>query len=235
MKRSVFMFIPLICMTFFVLTQSYAEAFTGNVNLYYGTKSLSDYDWGDLSSQQGFGANADIGFKSWPFNIAIGYVNSSYDDTLPEEYAYTPDIGRGGFPVGPPDMDLTQTVEVDTKHETSTSELRLGVKKIWEPTSDMRPFVGFGAAMIQAKSNVSVDPVAAATYAITPNLSDKDKAIGLWFSGGVYWTIFISHLLDDINFGVEVGYSQANVEFKEIGGKLNAGGTHYGLFLGYHF
>ncbi|MBN1627937.1 MAG: hypothetical protein JW944_15565 [Deltaproteobacteria bacterium] len=235
MRRCVFMSILLICLTFFVLTQSHAHAFTGNVNLYYGTKSLSDYDWGDLSSQQGFGANADVGFKSWPFNIAVGYISSGYDDTLPEEYTYTPATGPGGFPGGPPGMNLTQTVEVDTCYDTSTRELRLGVKKIWEPTSNMRPFIGFGAAMIQAKSDVNVDPVAAATYDITPTLSDKDEALGLWFSGGVYWTIFISHLFDNINFGVEFAYSQANVEFKEIGGKLNAGGTHYGLFLGYHF
>lgn len=234
MKRCFFVLISIMCITFFILSQSYAADFTGNVNVYYGTKSLSDYDWADLSSQQGLGANADFNFKSMPFNIAIGYLKSTYDDTVLKEYTYTPAFGPG-LPGGPPGMNLTQTVEVDTEYETSTSELRLGVKKIWEPTSNMRPFIGFGLAMIQAKNKASVDPVSAAAYSIATPLSDNDKALGMYISGGVYWTLFISHLLNHINFGVEVAYSQANVEFKELGGKVNAGGTHYGLFVGYHF
>lgn len=234
MKRSSLVFISFLCIIFSMPSHSHSADFTGNVNLYYGTKSLSDYDWGDLSSQQGLGANTDFRFKTLPFNISLGYVTSSYDDTLPEEYTYTPNLGPG-MPGGFPGMNLTQTAEVDTEYETSTSELRLGVRKIWEPTSNMRPFAGFGLAMIQAKRKASVDPADAARYDIAANLKDNDKALGMWISGGVYWTLFLGGMFSDINFGVEVAYSQANVEFKEMGGKLNAGGTHYGLFIGYHF
>jgi hypothetical protein len=260
MKRGFAFFITLLCTSFFLLNQSYGaetagkkpvdlgpphntedtEGFlgnifgniNGNINLYYGSKSLNDDMWGNLSSQQGLGINADFGSKSWPVFISVGYIHSGYHDKLPKEYTYTTTFdfgGRGTFP-GVPTATTTATAEANTEYKASTNEYRLGAKKIWEPTSNMRPFVGFGLAMIKAKTEISVSAADAAAYSITSPLSDNDKAIGIWMSGGVYWTLF-----ERFNFGAEIAYSQANVKFKETGGKMNAGGTHYGLFVGYHF
>lgn len=245
MKRGLVFLISLLCITFLMSNQSFAKDgglfsndmfkdFTGNINLNYGSKELNDYDWEDMASHTEMGANIDLGFEAWPLYFTFGYITSEYEETFTDEYSY--EEAGGGMPpaMQPPDGGGgTQTVTVPYNRtiETTTKELRYGVKKIWEPTSNMRPFLGFGLSTIQAKyeETTDVDSADAEQYNVD-TISNYDTSLGTWISGGVYWTFY-----KYVNLGVEVGYSHASVELKKLGEKLSSGGTHYGLFLGFHF
>jgi hypothetical protein len=106
---------------------------------------------------------------------------------------------------------------VDVKGETS--EFRLGVRKIFEPDGTIRPFVSAGVASVWAKTRGE-----AGGYSV----SDDDSALGVFIDGGLYFTINRV-----FNLGVEVGYSAAQVDF--MGEDGEAGGTHAGLLVGYHW
>ena len=57
-------------------------------------------------------------------------------------------------------------------------------------------------------------------------VSDDNNGIGIWLNGGVYWT-----LSQHFNLGLDLRYSQADVTLFDV----DAGGTHAGVILGYHW
>jgi len=219
MKRLFFIFILLFSISLIWFNQSEAQesgSWTGNINFSLGNKMMDKDDWSikeegldfELDTQREAGLNIDFGKKSWPVFISLGYLSSSADDSLSEEIAVD-------------DM----VIPVTTKFEGSTRELRLGIKKIWEPTSTMRPYIGGGLAMINGKGKVT-----ASAEGISASVSDDDQAAGFYVNGGIYWTI-ASHF----NLGVDAGYSKAKVTFDKMESDMEVGGTHYSLLFGYHW
>lgn len=102
----------------------------------------------------------------------------------------------------------------------STIELNLGVRKIFEiEGSSMRPYIGGGLAFISAEYEGSQGYI---------KVSDDDSAVGVWANAGVYWT-----LNESFNVGLDLRYSKAEVTLFDVEGE--AGGTHVGLLLGYHW
>lgn len=103
--------------------------------------------------------------------------------------------------------------------EAITTELFLGVGKTWAPNPTIRPFVragvNFASVEIEAEYEGESD-------------SDEESGTGYAISGGVYWT-----LSQHFNLGLSVRYSKATVEFNDV--DVEAGGTHSGLILGYHW
>jgi opacity protein-like surface antigen len=219
MKRLFFIIILLVSVSLIGFSHSYAQEssdWTGDINIYLGNKMLDKDDWSineegvklELDTQRQAGLDIDFGKKSWPVYIALGYLSSSADDSISEEIAIDDMI-----------------IPVKTKMEGSTKEIRLGVKKIWEPTSAIRPYIGGGLAMINAEGKIT-----ASAEGISSGISADDQAVGFYVNGGVYWTI-----ADHFNLGVDVGYSKAKVTFDELESDMEAGGVHYGLMLGYHW
>lgn len=174
----------------FIFASSYqgwaVNDWTGNVNFTLGAKALDEDDWDPVDSQGEFGIHVDFRKQEWPVNIVIALLGSADEGDI------------GGYDV-----------------EGTTSELRFGVKKIWEPTEVVRPFLGIGLGFINGEFDLE-------------GIDDNDTALGLWINGGVYWTLGKS-----FNLGFEVGYSQADVDI--FGVDVNAGGGHAGLLLGYHW
>jgi len=103
--------------------------------------------------------------------------------------------------------------------EVKTSELCLGVRKTWDHFATVRPFIGGGLAMINAD-------IEGEAYGLS--VSDDDDAMGYWIEGGIYWT-----LAEHFNIGFNVRWSKAEVTI--YGVEAEAGGTHGGLLLGYHW
>ncbi|MCK5394391.1 MAG: porin family protein [Gammaproteobacteria bacterium] len=102
--------------------------------------------------------------------------------------------------------------------EGSTTELDIGVRKILEVAdSPIRPYIGGGIALINAEFKATNFFVA-----------DDDNGIGIWLNAGVYWT-----LNQHFNLGLDLRYSQADVTLFNVEG--DAGGTHVGIMLGYHW
>jgi hypothetical protein len=98
--------------------------------------------------------------------------------------------------------------------EASTSELRAGARKVWKPMPKMRPYLGGGIALVRAELDGQEE--------------DEDSGLGAWCGGGVYWTLGSS-----FNLGFNLGYSYGEVTL--FGDDMDAGGSHAGLLLGYHW
>ena len=167
-----------------------ANEWTGNLNFFLGQKTLDSEDWDFLDKQPEFGVLVDFKQQDWPVSIAIDFLGSADDGT-----------------------------ESGVFVEGQTSEINLGVRKIWGVAgSSIRPYIGGGLALINAE-------IKATGFT---SVSDDDSGTGVWFGGGIYWTLGQS-----FNIGLDLRYSQADVTLFGTDGE--AGGTHAGLMLGYHW
>ena len=112
-----------------------------------------------------------------------------------------------------------EATELGLNVEGTTTEFDVGVRKIWGAEgSTIRPYIGGGLAFVNAEFKVTSGfPV-----------SDDDNGTGIWLNGGVYWT-----LGQHFNLGLDLRYSQADVTLFDV--DVDAGGTHAGIILGYHW
>ena len=195
--------IAVLALVPFVLCASVASAqdqWTGNINVFLGQKSLDKDDWEPIEKQSEFGIEVDFRKKDWPVNIAIDILHSWAEDTVSLTDPFT----------GPYDMKVTG----------NTTEFNIGIRKIWDEFSSVRPFIGGGLSYIRAEFEGTIPGLGSA--------SDSDTGVGIWLGGGVYFT-----LGEHFNIGVELKYSDAEVTLFDVDG--DAGGTHYGLLAGYHW
>jgi opacity protein-like surface antigen len=192
------------------------EEFSGNINIFAGQKSLNSDDWSDelldISKQNEIGIMIDFKQKDWPISIAIDYRFSKADDS-----------GSGSF-VDPFAGNVTASEDV----KGETSELNLGVRKIFDLPSPIRPFIGGGISFVTAKQSVDQSGSSSVFGSFSDSFSDSDSAVGGWIDGGVYAT-----LAEHFNIGVELAYTQATVTLFDE--STDAGGFHYGLLAGYHW
>ena len=127
---------------------AYADDYTGNVNFLLGQKSLKSEDWAPLEEQTTFAVLIDFKQSRWPVSIAIDLLGSSDKGTL-----YT------------------------VNYKGSTTELDLGVRKIWDESgTSLRPYVGGGIAFIKAEIK--------GTYLSGNSESASDNAAGFWLNTG---------------------------------------------------
>lgn len=183
-------FLVIILLTAF-FSNVHANDWTGNLNFLLGQKKLDKDDWEPFEKQAEFGILVDFKQKEWPLSIAIDLLGSSDEEPIL------------GFDV-----------------EARTSELDIGVRKVWEVSgATIKPFVGGGLAFISAELESRYG------YA---SVSDDDSGTGYWLNAGVYWTLGPA-----FNLGLEWRYSRAEVTLYGI--EAEAGGSHGGLILGYHW
>ena len=158
---------------------------TGNINVFLGTKFVEDF-WIPVDEQAEVGFEFDIRKQSWPVNLAVDYMHAEDDYSL-----------------------------VFFGIESESSELNIGVRKIWDPFLHVRPFIGGGVSLINAEYR-------------TFFVSDSDSNAGIWIGGGVYWT-----LGKHFNIGLEMKLSTADVDI--FISDVDGGGTHFGALVGYHW
>ena len=192
MKRLSKTFSSLIALSLFTLTMpALAQITSGNVNLMIGEKTLdSDWEFGEDTEKQGtFAIDADFSNEAWPVSINAAFYVS-------EEKI----VARNAF--------------VQEEYEVVTTELRIGVKKIWQTTaiSGVQPYVAGGLANISGE----FDP------------GDSDSGLGHYISGGAFWT-----LTNGLNVGIDFAMSSGDVEIQ--GGEVDAGGAHTNILVGYHW
>jgi len=186
--------------------------FTGNINLYGNVKYLNHSDWGDINfPQMGLGAELNFKHDSWPISIALQYMESN---------------GLSWFnlfltPFGLLMMEYGQT-----------QEYNIGIKKIWDGSPHVRPYIGGGISYVKAyyenefqtawDSNVSL------------SFHDSNDGVGFWVDAGVYWEI-----LKHLNLGMGLGYSYSKVMLRQAVDQprqaIDAGGVRGGIFLGFHY
>ncbi|MDH3403173.1 MAG: outer membrane beta-barrel protein [Acidobacteriota bacterium] len=172
--------------------------------------------------------------QGWTGNVnaLVGAKELDKNDWEPlesqDEVGILVDFKRAGWPVSiavdflrsdaketmiDPASGLAATIEGETQ------EFDVGIRKIWDRSAKARPYIGGGLALISAEISAEVLGV---------RVSAKDDAQGAWIGGGVYWTLGKA-----FNLGFDVRYSQADVKFLGVDG--DAGGTHAGLLLGFHW
>lgn len=165
---------------------------TGNLNVLLGAKALDKEYWEPADEQAEFGLEADFKKKGWPVSLAVDYLKAA---------------GEGEAYLGFTKVTL----------ESETSELNVGLRKIWDGSERTRPFIGGGLSFAKATAKASGPGI----YG-----SASDSATGFWIGGGVYWL-----LGEGFNLGFEAKSSSAKV----FDGDGDAGGGHFGMLLGWHW
>jgi len=140
----------------------------------------------------GFGTNVDFGKKSWPVNIAIAFFKFK---------------GSGDGWLGSVD--------------TSATELRFGVKKIWHIPSTELPsmYLGGGLFMGDARHDWPDDSVES---------DEQSEGFGGWVNSGIFWTMG-THF----NLGIDLVVSYGRFQDHMYG--LETAGLKAALLLGYHW
>ncbi|MDP2167559.1 MAG: hypothetical protein Q8J64_04420 [Thermodesulfovibrionales bacterium] len=101
---------------------------TGNINFFFGAKSLNNDDWSPVENQGESGVEIDFMRKGWPVGVVVDSMRSFDEVTV----------------VDPVTGTISKWVE------SSTSELNIGVKKTWKPGM-ARPFIGGGLSLVRAE------------------------------------------------------------------------------------
>jgi len=168
-------------------------------------------------------------------NLFMGAKQLEEDDWEPldeqDEFGIMFDFKQEGWPVSIA-IDLLSSSDEQTglyfvsgygtviaTLEGETSEFDLGFRKIWDGSPTIRPYIGGGIAMVSAEIKASV---------LGATASDDDNATGFWLGGGVCFT-FAEHF----NVGLDLRVTAAEVTLFGVEGE--AGGTHAGVFVGYHW
>ena len=176
--------LPMAVFATFLMALSIAPGLAQyEINFILGQKMLEEDDWAPVEDQGEFGVAASIGGEDWPVLLALDLLVSATEETVL------------GFDV-----------------DGSTSELAVGIRKIWHP-GKARPFVGGGLAFINGEVEAF-------------GVSEDDNATGYWVNGGVFWRLGAR-----FNIGVDVRISRGEVEL--FGFDAEAGGEHIGLILGF--
>ena len=162
------------------------SAWTGNLNLFFGFKYLDEIEWAPTDDQVEYGIEFDFRRRTWPISIAVDFLYGSDD----------------GEAQG-------------TKFESKTSELNLGVRKIWKGVPPVHTFIGGGFSLIWGEFSGR-------------GLTERDEALGWWFNGGVYWTV-----TEHFNIGIEGRFSTSDVTL--FGIDVDPGGAHIGVVSGFHW
>ena len=95
---------------------------TGNVSLFYGSKSLDEVEWRPVDDQDEIGLMLDVQFSDLPLSVAFDYLTS--DDT-------------GIF-------------EGDT-YKGETTELHIGIRQYIDEGNALVPYIGGGVATIEGE------------------------------------------------------------------------------------
>lgn len=167
-----------------------------------------------------------VSAQSWTGNMGLllGSKMLEEDDWAPvedhAEIGLLLDFGQDHWPVNLA-IDFLASAKDDSDYyadyDVQTTEINIGVRKAWGDV--LRPYIGGGLALISAKSDVDE------WYY---SYSEDDNGIGFWINGGLFLT-----LADFFNLGLDLRYSQAEVTL--FGYDVEAGGTHAGIVLGFHW
>lgn len=197
LPAAVALVVLLICSTFSDAHGEQQIGWTGNINGFIGAKLLDGEDWAPVDEQGEIGLEIDLRQQGWPVNIAVDYFYAE-DDT-------------GSF---------DSTLGTVSTVESTTYELDIGVRYIWDGYPRVRPFIGGGLTFARGVFELFAPGF--------PRVSDSDTGYGGWIGGGVCWTI-----RNSLNIGIEIRLSSADVSL--FGVDTDAGGAHVGLLIGYHF
>ena len=140
------------------------KTWTGNVNLFLGTKILHEENWQPVDKPFEGGVLFDIKQQRWWFSLAIDLLYAAATEQVD-----IVDLGIGKY---------------SASVESRIIELDLGIRKIWEVPKGFRPFVAGGFAIING--NIESE-------ALGESVAEDNTGYGVWVNGGLYITL-MKHL-----------------------------------------
>lgn len=205
----------------------------GTVNFFLGGKQINGFGSG-VDSHGEIGVEMSFGRIDWPVQIAVDVMMSGNTHNLIDDYTYVYSY------YDPYTYTYYTYIYEYTGLDigTSTFELDLGVRKTWDfDKSRIHPYIGGGPAFISASACLAD----AGDHCYWDDDIDSDMAVGWWVGGGLFW-----RLGERFNLGLNLRYSSAEIEFDRTGdplvddalfedddNKLDVGGVHAGLILGW--
>ena len=138
-----------------VVAYGHAVSARGNVNVTFGPREYTDGRWDTLDEQGGGGFWVDFAPGAWPVNIAISLYSADaqgLQSTMPTE----------------PELEVEE----------------LAVGAIWyaRPDKRLRPFVGGGLTLLEAKLELGFGGSGS-------NPGDKDRSTAVYPQAGFYYRV----------------------------------------------
>jgi len=183
----------------FCQTSSDPPGWSGNVNFFLGLKLLDEDDWKPVDEPLEGGILLDFKQNRWPVSIAVDILHADTDKNI--------------------SVAVSDFGSFSLNMESKTTELNVGIRKIWDTLEYVRPFIGGGVAIIKAEVGGT---------ALGVSVSENDTAVGGWIDAGIYLT-----LAEHFNIGLDARWSKAEVDLFGVTGE--AGGWHIGGLVGFHW
>ena len=182
--------LPLFLLALLLLAAAAPSAQAGHVNFLLGSKVLNKNDWAPADNQLAAGMEASWGGEDWPVLIATDLMGSRKSKS-----------------------------QAGSDYKSSTGEMDLGVRKVWNSGSQRRvhPYIGGGIAFGSGTAEVTSGGV---------TTKSDDTGVGAWLGGGIFW-----RLGSRFNLGMSLRGSSAKVSIAGV--DANAGGGTFGLTLGW--
>ncbi|MFC1551045.1 hypothetical protein ACFL6P_00635 [Candidatus Latescibacterota bacterium] len=108
-------------------TSTYAWDMTGNIDLIYGSKDLSE-DWKPVVGHNAYGGEIDFKYEGMPFSIYLGYMESS---------------GSGVY------IEHRHGGNITYNEEIATEEYHVGIRKTWNIPFSLHPYINGGISFIK--------------------------------------------------------------------------------------
>lgn len=196
-----------------VLSGAPAFGVQGEVSAFFGLNALDE----DRLDDAGVGTTGEVGIRSsidfgGPVVLALDLLRSSDDAT------------RG--------ISTSNPLFIDT--DVETIEFDVGIRTSFARGRSWRPYIGTGVALLR------VDVKQVQRGSLGPGfefsdtvIDDGDSSVGYWVDAG------LAFYSKRVVFGLDVRYANATADVKGVGAseglEIDAGGIHYGLFLGHHW
>lgn len=125
----------LVGVAYILPSASQAADWTGNINAFLGQRLLDESLLEDakVDEQDQFAVLIDFRPSAWPINFAIDILRSEADES-----AFDPFTG------------LSASIELEF------TEVQLGVRKLWDRSRTVRPYIGGGLSYVTADISASV-------------------------------------------------------------------------------
>jgi len=220
MKR----FIVLLVVLFVALFMSIGPVWAADgstVSITFGQKSLDSKDWSDsslgmdLSKQKELGVDMDFGQGSTKFMFGVAVANSSDTEKyyIYQDYYY----------------DVTAKADV----ELMTTELRFGMRHIFDASSKVHPYVDGGLAYATAKATIDGqleynDIYGNYDYLDMDSESTSGNGFGYFIGAGIRFDVS-----ETIFFGLDAKYTKITAEILDYDTQI--GGTRVAALVGFKF
>ena len=188
-----------------------ALAASGDASLLLGQNALSEdrLDDAGVDSLTDLGVLVNLDFQ-WPVLLAVDLLRGS---------------GDGG-------RDFSGEFPLALETDVDTLDLHVGARYFFRKTTPWRPYVGAGLAWTKLDvRQVESGSFGPGTEYQTVVVDDSDSGIGFWLGGGVLYR----H--NNWQVGGDLRYADTSATLQPEGAdgglKLDAGGLHTGVFVGW--